>query len=143
MALCNDKRSLIRDKQPFLGLQLPKAECLPVVEYNRAPPISKTAKSVVPLATDIPAMIALRRTWPLSFFSSIKGSPLIDSTGVELLICAKLCLRREPILLEKLMGRIVKLAGSLFGSVTVEVLGKITQALGPSETREARPKGTD
>ena len=105
--------------------------------------MSKTAKSVVPAATEAPAIMAFRLTWDLSAgFSSIKGSPLIDSTGVELLICAKLCFSRDPILCEKLIGRIVKLDGSP-GSVIVDALGKITQALGPSETREARPRGTD
>ena len=65
----------------------------------------------------------------------------MDSTGGILLIRAKLCFSRDPILCEKLMGRMVKLEWST--SLTVDPLGKMTQALGPSETREARPKGTD
>ena len=115
---------------------------VPEVENKIAPPISKTAKSVAPVATEIPAIMAFRLTLDLFWgFSSIKGSPLMDSTGVELLICAKLCFSRDPILCEKLMGRIVKLEWST--SLTVDPLGKMTQALGPSDTRDARPRGTD
>ena len=107
---------------------------------SRAPPTSRRAKRPVPKATEVPAIMAFRLILDSSLTSSTSKGwvPLIDSTGVELLlIWAKLCFRREPILCEKFAtGRMVKLA---MGSDVLS-LGKITQALGPkSETREARP----
>ena len=84
----------------------------PPLLARNAPPISKAPSNKAPAPTEAPANMAFfRLVFRVSraLSSVINGSTeVIDSTGVDRLMLAKLCFKRDPMLCERFTGLMLK-----------------------------------